>query len=196
MAITGLDIELGDILGPQAPHGMPSVPRVQKLRTTHHELARMLACGLKDVDISRVTGYSQSRICTLKKDPLFRELLSHYMANRDESAIDFSARLRQLSITAVDIMQEKLEDDSSDISMKDLRQVAEFGLDRTGMGKTMTVNSNVAVTHQTLAEIKASIEKEHKGRVLPRDQRLDSGVDVGAETIELAPTQAPEGSQG
>lgn len=187
-----IDLELEDLL---PSHGMPSAPCILKLRTTHHELARLLACGFKDVDISRVTGYSQSRISILKRDPMFSQLVDEYMARRDEFAVDFSARLRQISATSLEMLQERMEDEPKAFTPRDLRQLAEMALDRTGHGKTMTVN-NVNVTKQTLDEIKASIEKAHKGRVIPRDQRLDSCGEVGEQAGELALPSPPEGSEG
>lgn len=170
-------------------------PLLHKLRTTHHELARLLACGLKDVEISRMTGYSQSRICILKQDPMFKELVDSYMVARDASAIDFSSRLQALSMTAVEIMQERLEDEGDAVSFKDLRQIAEFGADRTGFGPTSKVESTSTLRVQTLEEIKASIEKEHRGRVISRNLRLEASEIIDGETVDHSAAEAPQGSE-
>lgn len=182
--------ELEHLLGPAG--SMPSTTPIQKIRTPHHELARLLAMGLKDVEVSRATGYSQSRICILKQDPMFRELLAHYSANRDAAAADMSQRLQALSLSAVEELLERLDDPEvmADVSMKDLRQIAEMGLDRTGYGKTTKLESSTTVRIQTLAEIKATIEREHRGRVLPRSERPDQG-----DCIELAPGEYSEGEK-
>ena len=167
-----------------------------KLRTTHHELARLLALGLKDVDISRATGYTQNRICILKKDPMFAELVSHYSAQRDASAVDMSARLRALALTSVEVMQERLEDDPDSMTMKELSTLAELGLDRTGFGKTTKVETSGTLTLQTLDQIKASIEKEHKGRVLPRNHRAEASDVIEGTAIVHSQTTSPQGVQG
>ena len=144
---------------------------IQKLRTTHHELARLLALGLKDVEISRLTGYSQSRICILKTMPLFQELMAHYSAMRDGIVADVGVRLRGLSATALEILQEKIEDEGESLSIKDLIAVSELGLDRTGFGKTST-QVTVSTSAETLEAIKSRINSEHRGRVLSRDQEV------------------------
>lgn len=171
-----------------------STPAVQKLRTTHHELARMLAIGYKDVDVARITGYSQSRICILKTDPMFQELLAHYSAQRDSIVTDVGARLRGLSLTAMETLQERIEDDPDSVSINDLRRLAEMGLDRTGYGPTAKVETRSVVAIQTLEEIKAAIHREHKGRVLSRDQGTEDCVDAEFTTIE--PPQAEEAPGG
>lgn len=175
-----LDINLDEILA------APRAPVIAKLRTTHHELARLLSLGLKDVEVSRVTGYSQAWISTLKTNPMFQELLSHYMAQRDEVVVDVGRRLQGLSITAIELMQEKLLDKGDSLTMKELAQVAELGLDRTGYGKTAT-QVNVSVPAATLDAIKAQVKAEHSGRVLSRNsqpQLIEGTVraaDVGTE---------------
>ena len=189
-----LSLQLEELLGPKGS----KPPPIAKLRTTHHELARLLALGLKDVDISRITGYSQSRICILKNDPLFKELLAHYMGMRDSVVVDVGARMQHLSVTALEIMQERLLDDPDGVTMKDLQSVAELTLDRTGYGTTTNVNVDSRVTVRTLDEIKAIVEKEHRGRVLPRGQGVEAGDTVREAEfhpqIEVSPGGEGEGN--
>lgn len=170
-----------------------STPAIQKLRTPHHELARLLALGLKDVEVSRLTGYSQSRICILKTDPMFANLVNYYSTARDESAIDVRQRLQAAAITAVEVLQERMEGDDVDkISSRDLRQIAEMGLDRTGFGPTST-SLNVNLTSaKTIQEIKELVEKESRGRVVPRNQitliSQDNSRAAGGDSADPAPT--------
>jgi hypothetical protein len=53
-------------------------PAVLRFRDAHHRLARYLALGLRDYEVSAVTGYSLSRISILKSDPAFENLISIY----------------------------------------------------------------------------------------------------------------------
>ena len=187
-----------DLPGLEALLSAPPTPSasIQKLRTTHHELARLLALGLKDVEISRLTGYSQSRICILKTMPLFQELMVHYSSMRDNIVTDVSGRLRGLSLTALEILQEKIEDQGDGLTVKDLIAVSELGLDRTGFGKTST-QVNVSTTAESLEAIKSRINSEHRGRVLSRDQEplVIEGTRGAAAVHEELPA-APEGREG
>ena len=200
--MTDLKFDLSSLLGEKTAGAGKrfadgrSTPAVQKLRTTHHELARMLAIGYKDVDVSRITGYSQSRICILKTDPMFKELLAHYGAERDSIVTDVGARLRGLSLTAMETLQERIEDDPDSVSINDLRRLAEMGLDRTGYGPTAKVESRSIVAVQTLEEIKAAIHKEHRGRVLSRNQSAEDCVDAEWTAVEPPQAEAPEGPGG
>jgi hypothetical protein len=178
-----LNLSLDDLLPKQR-----STPDILKLRTTHHEMARLLALGLKDIDISRVMGYSQSRICILKKDPMVKELIAHYMGLRDRIVTDVGGRLESLSVTALEIIQERMLDDPDSLTMKDLQGVAELSLDRSGHGKQSVV-ANVNVSVQTLSAIKSQIEREHRGRVLSRSSELEV-VDA-----DFTPVVHPEGEE-
>lgn len=184
-----LSLNLEDLLA--KPTSKP--PALNKLRTTHHEMARLLALGLKDVDISRIMGYSQSRISILKNDPLFKELMEHYSAMRDNIVVDVGSRLSSLSVTALELIQERLIDEPEGLTMKDLQGIAELSLDRSGYGKQQ-VNVNVNTSAATLAEIKAKIEREHRGRVLPRGQAPEV-IDAEFETVVHSEAEAPEGRE-
>lgn len=186
---SALDLQLDELLPKRK-----SVPQLLlKVRTTHHEIARLLALGLKDIDISRTLGYSQSRISILKNDPLFKELLDHYVTMRDGVVLNVGARLESMSVTALELIQERMLDDPESISMKDLQGIAELSLDRSGHGKTSTVNVNT-VSVQTLAEIKASIEQEHRGRVLPRNHRAEDCIE--ATFTPISNSEAEETQRG
>ena len=53
------EADLAELIHPSSVNSAPGP--VQKLRSTHHRLAQLLATGTKQVDASLITGYSQSR---------------------------------------------------------------------------------------------------------------------------------------
>src|SRR5574337_22348 len=55
----------------------------QKLRNSHHTVARLLALGLKLKVVAERTGYAYNRVATLSKSPAMVELVAHYKAELD-----------------------------------------------------------------------------------------------------------------
>ena len=188
----GAALDIDELVGKLPTRSSESITR---LRTTHHELARLLAMGYKNVEVSRMTGYSQSRISILLHDPMFAELVNDYAAQRDVSAVDISGRLTALAVDAVEVMAERLQDSPDGLSVKELHSIATLGLDRTGFGPTAkSVNVNIS-SKQSLEEIKAAVLAEVKGRVVSRDQEPEVGGIALESTAEDTGAEAPEGSE-
>ena len=65
----------------------PAVPHVQRLRDSHHRLARLLAAGKTNKDACAMSGYTLGRLQQLKDDPAFMDLVEVY---RKEAQEDFN----------------------------------------------------------------------------------------------------------
>ena len=118
---------------------------VARLRDRHHSLARCLARGMSNAEAAIVTGYDPSRISVLKGDPSFQELLSYYRACEDELLADFTQRATDLTLTAMDALQEAIEDEENPMAPAMILEVAKFAADRTGhapVTKSLNVNVN------------------------------------------------------
>lgn len=117
------------------PEDLASLPAqvscVARLRHTHHLLARVLAEGKTPVQAAALSGYSLSTIYSLQKDPAFQELLAHYKAQVDDIFASIHERLGALGIAFLDEIQERLEHSPETFSLSQLRQMAEFLLDRS-----------------------------------------------------------------
>lgn len=59
----------------------------QKLRDSHHRIARLAATGMKNNEIAQRTGYTQTRISSLINSPAMQELIATYRARVDEAFI-------------------------------------------------------------------------------------------------------------
>lgn len=117
---------------------------IQRLRDRHHFLARCLANGMSNTEASAVTGYDPSRISILIKDPTFKELVSHYQVVKDSFRAEFQDRAELLALTAMNELQERLEDDPESMSAPTLLEVMKTTADRTGHAPTVkTLNVNV-----------------------------------------------------
>jgi len=122
-ALTGEDLaELG---------ATPPAAQRQTLSTiryAHHQLARLLAQGTRQEEISLITGYSPAYISSVKNDPAFAELLSYYKAQRDEAFIDVVERMRSLGLSTLDELQRRLAEETGDWSKRELLDMAELML--------------------------------------------------------------------
>lgn len=129
--------ELGEgdlkVLVERPPVGS-TTPSITTLRSAHHLIAKLLADGIKQVEVSALTGYSQSRISILKGDPAFQELIEYYKTQKEAIYHDVHQRLSTLGLTAVEELQQRLEEAPEKLSNREVKEIAELALDRTGMG--------------------------------------------------------------
>lgn len=114
---------------------LPSVgavtPPIQRLRNTHHLLARLLAEGRSQTEASLATGYSISRVSLLTRDPMFQELVAHYRAMKEAQYLDVHARLASLGLSTIDELQERLETEPESFRHRELMELAQLCLDRS-----------------------------------------------------------------
>lgn len=142
-----------------APRG-GAVVSVQKLRARHHEIARLMASGLRDKEIMETLGGSLMNLTLLRRNPAFQNLLLFYMAERDAQAMDLAGQIRQTAAMSLDLVQQKLEEAIEDPGKRDalgnkfLLEATTTLLDRAGFNPTQKhVVANVGVTAQTLKEL-------------------------------------------
>lgn len=118
---------------------------IARLRDRHHSLARCLARGMTNAEAAIITGYDPSRISVIKGDPSFKELLEYYRAEENQALADFTQRATDLTLTAMDALQEALEDEENPMPASMVLEVAKFAADRTGhapVTKSLNVNVN------------------------------------------------------
>ena len=169
-----------------------SVP-LQKIRSRHHQLAQLLAMGKTDWETSLALGYSPSRISVLKADPTFRELLAFYERQQQDLHLDISARLTGISMEALETLQQRLDDDPDEFSNRELMDLAELSLDRSGYGKSSTVQVMHGLDEETHAFLKAQHETSKLGEVhnLSEGQIIDIIPNEAQDSLEAAGCEAP-----
>ena len=59
-----------------------------KLRDSHHRILRLAARGLNNDEISRITGYSESRVCMIRNAPASKQVLSRYRERLVDRMVD------------------------------------------------------------------------------------------------------------
>lgn len=93
-------------------------PVIQKLRESHHIVARLLASGLSLNEVAVEVGYSVSRVSTLKNTPAMQELIAKYrdddtVAWRKERDLVYEGMhsgLRKLVLNINDELDENIQD--------------------------------------------------------------------------------------
>jgi len=146
-------------LGAPPAEGAGQVMRAVKTR--HHALAMLLADGTSNVEAGAITGYDAAYISVLRGDPTFQELIAHYQSNKKEVYLSVHQRLAMLGIQAANELLQRLEDAPEKVSTKDVREILQSALDRSGLVKDTGPNAPKAgptvtvkfVTAQPVGEI-------------------------------------------
>ena len=195
------DLILGSALPRREPEG---AAKLKKIRSSHHEAARLVALGKEPSEIALITGYTPQRVIQLKNDPAFLELVSHYRGQVEELYVDVHRRLAGFTNDAMEELHERLLEAPEKIKTSDLKDLLVLGLDRTGFGPKSTVNTNikaVVITNAELERIKAEAAAARLGTVRqleaqkqPEHQRTEvGGTSFGSPEPR---EEAAEGQQG
>lgn len=155
------------------PHRDVTTPSLLKIRTKHHQLARLLAEGVKQAEAALITGYSPTRISILKNDPAFCELIAYYSAMTEQVYLNVHERLAGVGTMALDELQERLEEHPELFTIEQLQDILAKTYDRAGYGpkSTIEVNKNEVTVANVLEAIKAEVRKKQDGNLTSLDAR-------------------------
>jgi hypothetical protein len=129
----------------QERHPKQSSYRTLKhIRHNHHQLARLMALGVPQEEISLITGYSPAYISRIKSDPTFEALVDYYHNQRDEVFVDVVDRMKTLGLASIDELQRRLEDEPDEWSRRELMELTELMLVKPAAART-PMNTTVAV---------------------------------------------------
>ena len=119
-------------------------PSLQKIRDSHHTLARILAQGARPGEASIITGYSPSRISILQADPAFQELLEFYRSHEDIPTGSVTEKMALVRMDALHAVHEGILD--GEIRGLDALDVVKAMSDRTGFGPATKSTVDVTVS--------------------------------------------------
>lgn len=159
------------------------VNTVAKMRETHHQLAKLVAEGRRNEDISRIMGYSPSYISSIKSDPTFAELVNHYKtiddANFRETQQTLHERLQATAMVAAEEMLERVTTQPQAFTNNELLDTIKTAADRTGYGpQSRTTNVNVNV--DMAAKLERARQRVKPGTESIREQRSPPMIDLRA----------------
>lgn len=147
-------------------HTPREVPAVQKLRDPHHNLARLIASGLRIADAAERAGYSVARARVLHADPTFQDLVQQYRGQVNEAWAAAQDDVQRLMVTNVlkaerQIAErlEKADEEGETLPVRELIAISRDGMDRIGYGKKST---NVNVNVDFAAKLERAIQRSAK----------------------------------
>jgi hypothetical protein len=122
----------------------------QKLKDSHHRVARLLASGLyKDYEVAQMTGFSLAMIGLLKRDPANIELQAHYRALAFNEESDFLARetaaYQARAVKAGRRIDDILDDEDLPLPLSNLLAIQADAHDRVGLSRKQTKDLNVNI---------------------------------------------------
>lgn len=123
-----------------------ALPVLEKIKFKHHLAARLLGEGLGIVEVSLATGYAPNHIVSsLMKAPAFAELVNYYKQQRDAKFDAAHQALAVLGMTAIERLQERLDDDEVAVEMspRTLMDVAEMALERSVAPKKSEASAEI-----------------------------------------------------
>lgn len=162
------------------PRHVASTP--QKLRDSHHMIARLAAMGLRPGKIAEQTGYSRERITALLTSPAMDELVALYRRKVDEEFVEgadayFTVATSNMLAAERHIADAIAEADEAGelIPIRTALAISRDAADRFGYGKkTQNLNINVDFASQ----LERAIARSGKGPLLEGN--------VGAESTTTA----------
>lgn len=167
------------------PRYVASTP--QKLRDSHHMIARLSASGLRGFQIAERMGYSNVRVNDLLNSPAMQELVAQYRLKVDEAFVEnvdefFSAATSNMLLAERMISDTLAEADSSGElpSLRTLDAISQGRADRFGYPKkTHNLNVNLDLADQ----LEKAIARSKKGPTL-------NSVAEPGEVRQLAPASS------
>jgi len=144
----GLDLEIAGAVRELSAveDTAPARPQqLARLRDSHHQVARLIAAGLRTQEVSRMTGYAISRLSWLQNnDPAFMELVEFYRADARDVQIDVEARLRAVALDSVQHFHETLLERPEEVTPALALEASKVYLDRAGHAPVnRSVNKNL-----------------------------------------------------
>jgi len=136
------DLTEADMAALELPRGITPKSLV-RIHASHHSLAKCLASGMKAAQAALVTGYAPNRISILQNDPAFQALVADYRAEAKSVFADLAERMSDLSLDAIEILQERIQDAPEAFSVPVLIDLVKAFADRTGHGPGQEVHLKV-----------------------------------------------------
>jgi len=140
------------------PNRALAVPAVQKLRDSHHRLARCIASGMNYTSAGHQAGYSQNRVALLMQDPSFKDLVEVYRKANLEVFSEYTDIAMSNLLRGERLVEDALEaagDREEPLTLGELRPVLDLisdRADRLGYPKHAVGHS---VNHDLAARLEA-----------------------------------------
>ncbi len=138
-------------------NGKRKVFAVNEMTELHHEIARQVLLGRKNVDIAQDLGCVPQTVCNVRNSPVVKAKLSTLTKKRDEHAVNIIEEVNKRLPRALEILDEALYDESGELPLTMRLREANTLLDRKekieGLGQRH-LHAHALVTPEDLENIK------------------------------------------
>jgi hypothetical protein len=120
-------------------------PQLERLKTKHHQIARLIADGLSDSQVCAAVGVTPAWLSTLKADALFAQLVANYRDQVEARYLNTHEYLAVIAQKSAAELIERLEETPQEFDLDTLQKLIAMAADRTGHAP-QTKSANVQVT--------------------------------------------------
>jgi hypothetical protein len=142
------------------------VVTAEKLRHSHHRIARLAASGLRKIEIVEKTGYSSNRVSQLLAAPAMQELVAKYVAKVDaafereqDEYYNSMLRTRIKANAQIEDTLDEAEEANTRLPIRDLIAIRADADDRIGFTKRAT---NFDIKTDFAAEMEKAMARSGK----------------------------------
>jgi hypothetical protein len=168
---------------------------VQKLKDSHHHLAKLFAAGLDVKQVAIRTGYSYHRVKYHHQSPAFQQLIAEYRAMVNEqwlNSLDDYWEIATGNMVRAELqLADKLgeaEEAGETLPVRDLIAISRDAADRFGYGKR---NTQVNVNADFASMLDRAIKRSGSLKAIETPQVESSGAAVSVP-LDAAPLTLPE----
>lgn len=145
------------------PSAQSGTYQLKKLREIHHNILRLTAAGMKQVDIARALGVTNMMVNYTINSDLGQQKLAVLRGEADNSTIDLVSEMKEISPLALAVLEEIMLSPGAKDS--DKINAAEKVLNGAGYGAKQRLDINVLrLTDADILE--ARLNARNKGRQL------------------------------
>jgi hypothetical protein len=169
-----------------------------RMRDSHHRIAHLFAMGFRNFEIEEITGYSTTRLSTLRASPAMANLIEEYrkevvIPERQIQGDQKFAQINRLHLLAAGEMIDRFEDDEAreKISNGHLVSIISDTADRIGYPKrreNVNMNQDFA-SRLDRAVARANQAKVIEGEVLSPEPRAQPEFRGGGRGESTGPNQ-------
>ena len=132
---------------------------VSQMWDIHHEIARHILMGWKNVEIGKKLNISAQTVSNVRNSPIVQEHITIMQSARDADTIDLAKEIKEIAPVALDLLKDIItgDNDGAGASINLRARTSENMLARVGHGVPHRVQAesvNIHLTSEDISEIK------------------------------------------
>lgn len=136
-------------MGRHVNENAPRKYSIGQMWDVHREIMRLAITGMKSTEIAYELNVSEAMVSYTLNSPIVKRQMDNMRAARDMDSIDVGKRIRELSVRAVEVMGELIDDPLPNIQLGAAKDI----LDRAGFAPIRTLRTENTSVHFTADEI-------------------------------------------